>query len=98
MTTACESGRCKALRAMHRLATLACPAGPWDEPARGPVLGGSGPRGGETRRLALSRTAVDGLALLVPRCLELPHAVSGCLMLRALPNLTFRKPGASEHC
>jgi hypothetical protein len=41
------------------LPTLACPAGPWDEPVSGPVLGGSGPRWCGSGRLAMSRTAVD---------------------------------------
>ena len=61
------------------LATLACPAGPEDEADRGPVLGDSGPSVARVEAMGLCRTAVDGGSLLVPRCLEWPQAVSGCL-------------------
>jgi hypothetical protein len=46
----------------------------------------------------MSRTAVDGGSLLVPRSLEWHQAVSDCLMSAATYNQPFRITGASSRC
>jgi len=76
-------------------ATLACPAGPWDEPDRGLCFVVPVPRWRESRRLAKGRTAVDRGSLVVPCCLERPQAVSGVLTPAATDNQPFRFSGAS---